>query len=76
MFIDEEPFMKINAYPVHNICEWKDLNLKYVLTCYRDYSITGDLNCLRDFWPSIKKVCIKNIKKKKIIFIYYYLEFF
>ncbi|KAK0095164.1 hypothetical protein PV326_009081 [Microctonus aethiopoides] len=52
----EEPFMKINAYPVHDICEWKDLNLKYILTCYRDYSITGDLNCLRNFWPSIKKV--------------------
>ncbi|XP_058446852.1 non-lysosomal glucosylceramidase [Malaya genurostris] len=34
---DEEPFEWINAYPIHDVSEWKDLNTKFILQVYRDY---------------------------------------
>lgn len=37
LFIAEEPFDQINAYPIHDVAEWKDLNIKFVLQVYRDY---------------------------------------
>lgn len=33
----EDPFNQINAYPVHDVSEWRDLNIKFVLQVYRDY---------------------------------------
>lgn len=27
-----------NSYPVHDVSEWKDLNIKFVLQVYRDYN--------------------------------------
>lgn len=35
--LDEEPFILTNSYPVHDVSEWKDLNIKFVLQVYRDY---------------------------------------
>ena len=29
--LDEEPFLKVNAYTIHDTSTWKDLNLKFVL---------------------------------------------
>ncbi|XP_011314940.1 non-lysosomal glucosylceramidase [Fopius arisanus] len=52
---EEEPFQMINAYPIHDVSAWKDLNPKFVLSCYRDYCLFGDIQYLQDFWPSIKK---------------------
>ncbi|KAK6617312.1 hypothetical protein RUM44_005643 [Polyplax serrata] len=49
----EEPFLKINAYPVHDVSEWRDLDLKFVLQSYRDYSITGDLEQIKYLWENI-----------------------
>lgn len=40
---DEEPFTLINAYPVHDVGEWKDLNVKFVLQVYRDYEVLMQL---------------------------------
>lgn len=37
LHIDEEPFILTNSYPVHDVSEWKDLNIKFVLQVYRDY---------------------------------------
>lgn len=34
---EEEPFDLINAYPVHDVSEWRDLNTKFILQVYRDY---------------------------------------
>ncbi|XP_055634667.1 non-lysosomal glucosylceramidase [Toxorhynchites rutilus septentrionalis] len=34
---DEEPFELINAYPIHDVSEWRDLNTKFILQVYRDY---------------------------------------
>lgn len=39
----EEPFVLINAYPIHDVSEWRDLNVKYVLQVYRDYYVLNQL---------------------------------
>lgn len=49
----EEPFLKINAYPIHDVSEWRDLNLKYVLQVYRDFSLTNDETELRVHWQNV-----------------------
>lgn len=49
----EEPFLKINSYPVHDVSEWRDLNVKFVLQCYRDYSLTKDLDQLKYVWENV-----------------------
>ncbi|VDM40540.1 unnamed protein product [Toxocara canis] len=33
----DEPWLHQNAYSLNDTCNWKDLNLKFVLSCYRDY---------------------------------------
>ncbi|EPB70424.1 hypothetical protein ANCCEY_10478, partial [Ancylostoma ceylanicum] len=33
----EEPWAQTNAYILHDTAEWRDLNLKFVLSCWRDY---------------------------------------
>ncbi|KAF7989594.1 hypothetical protein HCN44_008268 [Aphidius gifuensis] len=57
----EEPFELINAYPIHDVSDWKDLNPKYILNCYRDYYLTKNINYLNDFWPSIKMVLERSL---------------
>lgn len=37
--LDEEPFLLINSYPIHDVSEWRDLNLKFVLEVFRDYQL-------------------------------------
>lgn len=32
-----EPWIELNAYNSHDTKDWKDLNLKFILTVYRDY---------------------------------------
>lgn len=41
---DEEPFTLINSYPIHNVAEWRDLNVKFILQVYRDYEILCGLS--------------------------------
>ena len=49
----EEPFLKINSYPIHDVSEWRDLDLKFVLQSYRDYFLNNDLNQLKYLWKSV-----------------------
>ncbi|KAK7582522.1 hypothetical protein V9T40_013967 [Parthenolecanium corni] len=51
---EEEPFLKINSYPIHDVTDWKDLNLKFILQCYRDHVFIEDANYLQDMWPQVK----------------------
>ncbi|XP_012264048.2 non-lysosomal glucosylceramidase [Athalia rosae] len=53
---DEEPFALINAYPIHDVSEWRDLNPKYVVSCYRDYKFFENDEFLKNLWPTIKQV--------------------
>ena len=56
MFTDEDPFVLINAYNIHDVSEWRDLNLKFVLQCYRDYSQNKNLIYIKDMWPQLNTV--------------------
>lgn len=40
---EEEPFTLINSYPIHDVAEWRDLNVKFVLQVYRDYYVLNTL---------------------------------
>lgn len=51
--IEEDPFNLVNAYLVHDVSEWRDLNLKFVLQCYRDYTEFGDTKYLADMFPQV-----------------------
>lgn len=53
---EDEPFLSLNSYPVHNVAHWRDLNLKFILQCYRDYTYMKDENYLKDMWPHIKRL--------------------
>ncbi|XP_033108066.1 non-lysosomal glucosylceramidase-like [Anneissia japonica] len=53
---EEEPWLSINSYYLHDTSQWKDLNLKFVLLTYRDYYITQDMDFLREMWPRLKLV--------------------
>uniref|UniRef100_A0A1B6DSU6 Non-lysosomal glucosylceramidase n=1 Tax=Clastoptera arizonana TaxID=38151 RepID=A0A1B6DSU6_9HEMI len=55
----ELPYDKINAYNIHDISEWRDLNLKFVLQCYRDYVLTQDKQYLGDMWLQLTLVMDK-----------------
>uniref|UniRef100_A0A1I7XGW2 NLGase n=1 Tax=Heterorhabditis bacteriophora TaxID=37862 RepID=A0A1I7XGW2_HETBA len=54
----EEPWLSTNAYVMHDTGKWKDLNLKYVLTSWRDYiAITEkDATFLKHTWPAVKNL--------------------
>ncbi|XP_011497450.1 PREDICTED: non-lysosomal glucosylceramidase [Ceratosolen solmsi marchali] len=52
----EEPFNMINAYPIHDVSQWRDLDSKFILSCYRIYFFNNNLKHLKDFWPTIKKL--------------------
>lgn len=52
----EEPFDLINAYPIHDVSQWRDLNPKFILSCFRMYIFNKNLDQLRDFWSTMKDV--------------------
>ncbi|XP_066991839.2 non-lysosomal glucosylceramidase isoform X2 [Anabrus simplex] len=61
----EEPFILINAYPIHDVSEWKDLNLKFVLQCYRDYCLFADEQYVKNMWPKVQIVMHKAMEWDK-----------
>ncbi|XP_012318747.1 non-lysosomal glucosylceramidase isoform X2 [Aotus nancymaae] len=62
---DDEPWLRVNAYLIHDTADWKDLNLKFVLQVYRDYYLTGDQNFLKDMWPVCLAVMESEMKFDK-----------
>uniref|UniRef100_A0A4X2L2T2 Non-lysosomal glucosylceramidase n=1 Tax=Vombatus ursinus TaxID=29139 RepID=A0A4X2L2T2_VOMUR len=59
---DDEPWLRINAYLIHDTADWKDLNLKFVLQIYRDFYLTGNESFLRDMWPVCQAVMESEMK--------------
>lgn len=57
-FPEDEPWTKVNAYNMHPTHNWKDLNLKFVLQVYRDYSAMKDMTYLKDMYPKVKVTCL------------------
>ncbi|MBD3405264.1 MAG: glucosylceramidase [Candidatus Lokiarchaeota archaeon] len=49
----EDPWIALNAYNAQDVGRWKDLNSKFVLQVYRDYYLTGNLEFLKECWPSV-----------------------
>lgn len=39
LFTEGVPFSNINAYNIHDVSEWRDLNLKFILQVMRDYRL-------------------------------------
>ncbi|GJQ71601.1 hypothetical protein Trydic_g11303 [Trypoxylus dichotomus] len=35
----DEPYVRYNGYPIHDVSEWRDLNVKFVLQVFRDYCL-------------------------------------
>ncbi|KAL0488309.1 non-lysosomal glucosylceramidase [Acrasis kona] len=52
----ENPFVKVNAYHIQNTNRWKDLNCEFVISCYRDYVVTKDVEFLKYVWPRMVNV--------------------
>ncbi|KAJ3682368.1 hypothetical protein LUZ60_014941 [Juncus effusus] len=48
------PWLEMNAYNIHDTSKWKDLNPKFVLQVYRDFSATGDLDFGREVFPAVR----------------------
>jgi len=59
---EDEPWERVNAYNIHPTDDWKDLNIKFVLQVYRDFSATGDKGYLDFMYPKCK-VLIETSKK-------------
>uniref|UniRef100_A0A1I7YIE9 Non-lysosomal glucosylceramidase n=2 Tax=Steinernema glaseri TaxID=37863 RepID=A0A1I7YIE9_9BILA len=62
-----DPWMLTNAYVMHDTGKWKDLNLKFVLTTYRDYAVLrSDPEDRRGFlqfaWPVVKSLMEEGLK--------------
>uniref|UniRef100_A0AC34RD61 Glucosylceramidase n=1 Tax=Panagrolaimus sp. JU765 TaxID=591449 RepID=A0AC34RD61_9BILA len=60
----KDPWMFTNAYVMHNTALWKDLNLKFILTSYRDYYLILDKSneFLSFIWPTIKTLIEEGLK--------------
>ncbi|KAJ3671584.1 hypothetical protein LUZ60_007663 [Juncus effusus] len=48
-----DPWFKVNAYTLYNTDRWKDLNPKFVLQVYRDFTFTSDRSFLESVWPAV-----------------------
>lgn len=59
---DDEPWLRLNAYLIHDTADWKDLNLKFVLQVYRDFHLTQDSQYLQDMWPICQAVMESELK--------------
>ena len=61
----EDPFLKVNSYRIHDVSEWRDLNLKFVLQVYRDYVFTNDKTYLNNMFPVCTAVMKRSMKWDK-----------
>ena len=50
---ENEPWVRLNAYNSHDTKDWRDLNLKFILTVYRDYHHLQDKEYLKHMWPLV-----------------------
>lgn len=53
-----EPWLDLNVYNSHDTKDWKDLNLKFVLSVFRDFNHVKDREYLNYMWPFIKDIMV------------------
>ncbi|XP_065333183.1 non-lysosomal glucosylceramidase [Cloeon dipterum] len=58
---EEDPFVNINSYPIHDVADWRDLNSKFVLQVFRDFTLWKDLAYLKAMWPQACTVIQKSL---------------
>ncbi len=51
----EDPFYLVNGYDFHDSGIWKDLNPKFVLQVYRDFTLTRDRKFLESCWSAVEQ---------------------
>ncbi|CAH04764.1 Non-lysosomal glucosylceramidase [Caenorhabditis elegans] len=60
----DEPWIATNAYVMHDTGKWKDLNMKYVLTSWRDYVVLSNEH--EDFlfhtWPAVRMIMLEALE--------------
>lgn len=60
----DEPWIATNAYVMHDTGKWKDLNMKYVLTSWRDYVVLSEEHqeFLFHTWPAVKMIMLEALE--------------
>lgn len=64
----ENPFTLLNSYPIHDVSEWRDLNIKFVLQVLRDYCLGEKVEgmnrkqYLEDMYEACQTVMFKSMK--------------
>ncbi|VDM83007.1 unnamed protein product, partial [Strongylus vulgaris] len=63
----EEPWAEINQYNIHDTANWRDLNLKFVISCWRDYKLIvekcydrDNARKVLDYFYKLSKKTIRN----------------
>jgi non-lysosomal glucosylceramidase len=49
----DDPWNRVNAYNFQDVSHWKDLNSKFVLQVYRDFSLTHDKKFAAEMWQPV-----------------------
>uniref|UniRef100_A0A9J2P6Z0 Non-lysosomal glucosylceramidase n=2 Tax=Ascaris TaxID=6251 RepID=A0A9J2P6Z0_ASCLU len=59
-----DPWLLTNAYVMHDTGKWKDLNLKFILISFRDYTcvLGKDQRFLNLVWPAVKSLINEGLK--------------
>lgn len=55
---NRQPWLNVNVYNSHDTKDWRDLNLKFILTVYRDYHYLKDIEYLKHMWTYIKDLMV------------------
>ncbi|KAJ4976498.1 hypothetical protein NE237_001604 [Protea cynaroides] len=53
-----DPWNEMNTYNIHDTSKWKDLNPKFVLQVYRDFSATRDMSFGEEVWPAVQAAMV------------------
>ncbi|CAI5438638.1 unnamed protein product [Caenorhabditis angaria] len=61
----DEPWLATNAYVMHDTGKWKDLNMKYVLTSWRDYIALSNKHeeFLQHTWTAVKVIMTEALEQ-------------
>lgn len=60
--------MLVNSYPIHDVSDWKDLNVKFVLQVFRDYCVGREIaefngkKYLEDMYDACHIVMTKSLR--------------
>lgn len=50
---NQDPWLHLNSYNIHDTSLWKDLNCKFVLQVYRDIKATENMQFAHAVWPAV-----------------------